>query len=280
MHQAALLSFPQQAMLFIAAQFTVNLPVTGYALFIMYFQATQGELLNMAVVILFLIASHFLPLSYYLIFLKRPYPEHVPSATASDIHKLGPKPYFSWFIIYLTTRRCGLLFLTKLFSLLVLTGFFAFYNSGDYDWRGLALGALFSFSGNLALVQEHFRFDNEYLAGFRNFPESTVRRVLNPALAWLIALLPELILIAFLFPSDQSLIRYFEIAAWGLFWCLMWLRASAIISHEKLLKIHFAAFVFVFISILYGFPLALLTFVQAVFYCGVSGFYFRLIRDL
>lgn len=279
MHQAALLNLTRQATPFVAAQFIVNLPVTGYALFIMYFQTIQGEFINMGVVILFLIASHALPAGYYLALLKKPYPEHAPSAIVSGVHKLGPKPYFSWFIIHLAARRSGLLFLSKLFSLLALSGFFAFYHSGDYDWRVIAFGALFAFGGNLALVQEHVRFENDYLAGFRNFPVSTLRRTANATLAWLIALLPELCLLAFLFPSGQSVFRYFEIAAWGLSWCLMWFSASVLASQEKLLRPHFAAFVFVFIYILYGFPMSILAIVQVIFFYAASRSYFRLIRD-
>jgi len=111
------------------------------------------------------------------------------------------KPYPIWFIHYLLKKQPLTFLLSKGYSLLILTAFIVFQNSGDYDWRVISVGVVFSLIGGITIAQAHHLYEKEQLSLFKNLPLLPLERIRNWFITFSIILAPEIIVLLRYFPA-------------------------------------------------------------------------------
>ncbi|CAH0994589.1 hypothetical protein EMA8858_00699 [Emticicia aquatica] len=126
---------------------------------------------------------------------KRPNSIQIISKPIQNLLSKYQTPVYLFFIRYLFAKQPVLLLLTKLFSSLILIGICNLYPTDAYDERLLALGGLFVAVGHTVFCQQFFYFENQNLAFTRNLPIPTKKRLLTYLLAYLILLIPEIIVL-------------------------------------------------------------------------------------
>src|SRR5215210_5556140 len=111
-----------------------------------------------------------------------------------------PRPLFLIPLYFLWIDRKQMLFVTKLFSLLLLYSFFRLYEPERYDIRPLQLCLLLICASHSAIVFEIRAFEEEYIAFNKNLPLTTVSRFIIMTAMYSCLLLPEFV---FLFKGYQ-----------------------------------------------------------------------------
>lgn len=278
-HEAALFP-PKEMWAFLAsAQLSVNIPALLYAFFVMYFQGLMGEWGNLLVFLIFIPLSVVAPCLLYRNLLYGPLPEKKFWTTRMMIDKKIHKPQFTWFFFHLADKKPGNLFLSKLLSFASVAAFALFNATGDYDWRVIGLGALFTFGANLPLMMVFNDFDKKDMAVFRNVPVGGWKRIMNVTATWFLLLTPEFLLSWRLFPTNQPVEIYLYLMGFGYAFCLGMVHIPLLRNwkEERLIQLHFFIFVFLFIYILYGFSLIPMIGLFAMVFLYGRGRYHRLI---
>lgn len=104
-----------------------------------------------------------------------------------------PKTFFSIPLYFLWSGRKQMLFVTKVFSLLLLFGFIKLYEPERYDIRPMQLCLLLSAASHSAIVYEIRAFEEEFLAFSRNLPVTTFQRFINTIFMYATLMIPEFI---------------------------------------------------------------------------------------
>lgn len=136
--------------------------------------------------------------------IQRPNAEQVKVKPIQRLFARFLTPPYLFFVRYLFSKQPVLLLLTKLFCCLVLMGICNLYPTDDYDERLLALGGLFVAAGHTVFCQQYFYFENRFLLIAKNLPLGHVQRLLHYLLAYLILLIPEIIVLARNLPDGVS----------------------------------------------------------------------------
>jgi hypothetical protein len=138
--------------------------------------------------------------------IQRPNAEQIRSKPIQQFIARFRTPAYLFFVRYLFSKQPVLLLLTKLFCCLVLMGICNLYPTDDYDERLLALGGLFVAAGHTVFCQQYFIFENKFLLISKNLPLSYGQRLSHYLLAYLILLLPEVIVLTRNLPDNVSYI--------------------------------------------------------------------------
>jgi hypothetical protein len=136
--------------------------------------------------------------------IQRPNSEQVRSKPIQKFIASFQTPAYLFFVRYLFAKQPVLLLLTKLFCCLVLMGICNLYPTDDYDERLLALGGLLVAAGHTVFCQQYFIFENKFFLISKNLPLNYSQRLLHYGLAYLILLLPEIIVLARNLPGNVS----------------------------------------------------------------------------
>jgi hypothetical protein len=185
------LSSPKQFWLMLFVHLMVYLPVGIYALIVAVVASKQHYFGSMAVVIaantLMIVASGWL------------YTRHLKKL-APGIHLNLPvihvsKPFFSIPLWFLWKERKQMLFVTKLFSLLLLYGFINLYEPDAPDIRPLLLVMMLTAVAHSAIILQIRSFEEEQMAFSRNLPVTLAKRFLLLLFMYFVLLLPELVFV-------------------------------------------------------------------------------------
>ena len=117
-----------------------------------------------------------------------------------QIHFPFHKPLFFMPLWFIWIRRKQMLFITKLFSLLLLYGFINLYEPEQHDIRPLLLIVLLTGMAHCTLVLQIRLFKEAFLPFSRNLPIPVIKRFGSLLLLFVLLLLPELVLVWKAFP--------------------------------------------------------------------------------
>jgi hypothetical protein len=173
-------------------QMLVYLPVLLYSAAIVWLAFKNGEYWCVIEVLLFN-ATIIMGTAYLYVFAlqkKQLFQNKLASLTLRLHIK---KAFFSLPLFFVWHERKQMLFVTKLFSLALLFGFFKLYEPDRYDIRPLQLCLLLTTASHCAIVFQVRLFEEEYLRFSRNLPLHTAWRFLRTMAMYTCLLLPELI---------------------------------------------------------------------------------------
>lgn len=105
------------------------------------------------------------------------------------------KPYFLFFIEWISRREFSLLVFTKLFTILLLLATAHVYASDVYDMRLLLMSVAVTGCVHGQLMWQMHKFDNYHMAFTRNLPIPIWHRYVNMLATSIVLLLPELAII-------------------------------------------------------------------------------------
>jgi hypothetical protein len=179
-------------MLYVQVQ--VYMPIIIYAGVIAFMAAKKYAYASMVLVILFNISTVAITAFIYFISLQKKTFLNVTSLSP-DHHLNFKKPFFLIPLYHIWYDRKQMLFISKLFSLGFLYGFFNLYEPDHYDIRPLQLCLLLVVASQTAMVFQIKEFEEEYLSFYRNLPLKTTVRFAGIAVMYALLLLPEFILL-------------------------------------------------------------------------------------
>jgi hypothetical protein len=147
---------------------------------------------------------------------------------------------------------------SKLFSCILISAVAALYQYDEYDWRLLALGALFAFSGNITVMNGLHRNINHSLLWMRNMPIGLTRWFLTTFIIICLLSLPEAITIFTKLPAalqvtDAIAVVFLGISCQAFNYSILYLQ----VSYKD--RIQYAAIIAILLAILFKVPLWLLT---------------------
>lgn len=116
-----------------------------------------------------------------------------------------PKPFFLFSLWFLWKERTQMLFVTKIFSLLILYAVIYFYTPEKHDIRPLQLIMLLVALAHTAIILQIRFFEEERLVFTRNLPLPLLKRFCWLLLAYFFLMLPELVFVWKGFPEDFQL---------------------------------------------------------------------------
>jgi len=105
------------------------------------------------------------------------------------------KPLFTFPLFFLWHERKQMLFVTKLFSLLLLFGFFKLYEPQRFDIRPIQLCLLLTAASHSAVLYEIRSFEEEYVSFSRNLPVNIAGGFRRTVIMCSCLLLPEFIVL-------------------------------------------------------------------------------------
>jgi hypothetical protein len=153
---------------------------------------------------------------YYVYRLRNPDAESKQSRLIRYINQQYTKPYFTFFPYHVLHKQLSLFVLTKLFSLLLITGTVKLYTIENYSHVLLSLGVLVAFSANAVLTFHFQRFEQLDVLLFRNLPISLAKRFLNNMVTYLCLLIPEILLLLRHLAGDITLWTACKLVLFGI----------------------------------------------------------------
>jgi hypothetical protein len=146
---------------------------------------------------------------------------------------------------------------SKLFSCILMSAVAALYQYDEYDWRLLALGGLFAFSGNIVVMNGLHRNINHSLLWMRNMPIGLSRWFLTTFIIICLLSLPEAITIFTKLPAaldvtDVIAVVFLGISCQAFNYSILFLQ----VSYKD--RIQYTAIIAILLAILFKVPLWLL----------------------
>jgi len=256
-------------------QFVVYLPVTAYAIFLTVI-AFQRELYLVIAelsgfVLLMLLTAPLL----YLKILERNFSELRFRLLNSSLSI--PKTLSTIPLAYIWNNRKQMLFITKLFSLLLLFLFIKTFEPDHYDIRPVLFCFLLSAISNCTIVFEIRNFENDYLQLSKNFPFSRLRRFIQAVVMYVLLLLPELIFVWKAWPVFFHSADYLQLAlsAISLLLLLHTILLTGNITMDAFIKIVFAMAMSLFFIILYNPGIILPVFILLISFALFYSYYYE-----
>lgn len=145
-----------------------------------------------------------------------PHPDTKVTVLKKLIDRNFTKPYFQFFILWVSRREMGTLLGTKLFSCLLLWGVTNLYDTDTYDSRLLALAITIAFAANVMLVYHFHQFENSHFSIARNLPIRLWKRIFYFATTFTFLCLPEFGLFLNNSPATLGFATEISIMAFGL----------------------------------------------------------------
>jgi len=252
------------------AQFMVYLPVTAYAIFLIVIAFQHQAYIVIVEILGFVLLMLLTAPVLYVKTLERSFSELQFGLFNSSLRI--PKTLSTIPLAYIWNNRKQMLFITKLFSLLLLFLFIKTFEPDHYDIRPLLFCFLLSAIANCTIVFEIRNFENDYLPLSKNFPFSRLRRFVQVVVMYVLLLLPELIFVWKAWPVFFHAIDYLQLAlsAVSLLLFLHTILLTGNITMDAFIKIVFAVAMSLFFIILYNpgiiLPLSILLISFALFY--------------
>ncbi len=234
-------------------QLMVYLPVLAYAVFVAVIAAKTGQFLCCIEIILFNAAVLCLTPFVYIKAVERTSFFKRPIAFPKVYFRLA-KPLFSIPLYYIWHNRKQMLFVTKLFSLLLLYAFIKLYEPDYYDIRPLLLCFLLVAAANSIIVFEMKMFEDVFLQMQKNFPLTITRRFVTSLATQAVLLLPELIFVCKGYPLYFTITDYAQVVLLGV--GLLSIFHACLLADDMntdvYMKIIFAILTILFFVILYN----------------------------
>jgi hypothetical protein len=256
------LPFSIKYMALLLVQFILFEPVVLYTAFMGYYAVHYHQYMALVMLILFNILSIGGAAAYYLYRLRFARAEVSQSRLGQYLNRSFTKPYFTFFLYHLLNKQFSLFWLTKIFSLLLITATVKLYSLEDYSSVLLSLGILIAFSANAVLVFHFNHFEQVSLQLFKNMPLSASRHYVYNILTYLCVLVPEILLLLRYLTGDIPWIIACKLLFFGLSLQLM-LHSYILyrqLDLEKFIRHIFFIVIFFFVCILFRVDLFLLAF--------------------
>ena len=170
-----------------------------------------------------------------------------------QIHFPFHKPLFFMPLWFIWIRRKQMLFMTKLFSLLLLYGFINLYEPEKHDIRPLLLIILLIEMAHCSIVFQIRLFEEEYLTFSRNLPIPLVKRFASLLFLFILLLLPELLFVWDAFPHHFRLTDFPQLLLLAISLPMLFYSSLLMddIDSDSYFRIVFGIGVVLFFSILY-----------------------------
>jgi hypothetical protein len=250
----------QRWLLLLFVQYGLWLPVWFYALFMAYCGQQIEQQTGVWVTLAFVT---FLPLTgvwAYNYRLFRPSPDHRISVFSTYFNRRFNKPFWSYFLWYLTQREPVLLLLTKFFTGGVVVGACLLYTTDSYDERLLSLAGILAGIGQVIVLFHLYEFEHLQLPLLRNLPMHLGKRFAGYTLLFFLLILPEIMLFLRYLPLTVGLWYAVQWVGWLL--SLVWLIFGRFLCKhyimDYILRQSFYVFIGYFFLIMFGVPLFVL----------------------
>ncbi|MGK7395496.1 MAG: hypothetical protein ACNS62_13045 [Candidatus Cyclobacteriaceae bacterium M3_2C_046] len=278
-HHSALFPLNNQILFFAVTQFVVNLPVIAYGSFIIGIAYIEYAWPSALIILTFQFMSILLPPLIYMALLKRPYKETRTGLIQRLLQKHITLPWNQWFNLHLIQRKPMLLWLSKLFSLMVLLGVFWLYHTEDYDWRLLGIGLLIGYGGNVIIIYHYYQFYQVQLENFKSFPLSPLRIMTSQVAGIFILLIPELILVVYHYPAPEGLLTLVNLLLFGPSFCWFYLQMIFWrgMTQDDLLQFCFFLLVGLTILILFKMPLLVINLFLILICLIINRYYYQIL---
>ena len=188
------LSFKKLYLYMLYVQVLVYLPVILYAVAIVWLALAKQQYGCVVAVLIFNIIAVGLTALIYIAGVQRKNLFKARLALPTVNIKI-PKPLFVIPLLFLWHDRKQMLFVTKIFSLLILFGFLKLYVPDRYDIRPLQLLLLITAASHSAIVFHIRAFEEEFLSFTKNLPITIISRFMSMMIMYTLLLLPELLFV-------------------------------------------------------------------------------------
>jgi hypothetical protein len=196
-----LLSKPERAFALLVLQLNLFAPVLVYGIFVMGISASEGLILPIVYILVFLILSTIFPIFIYTNTLARP---DISLSKPSFFRlKLNfKKPHFSFFFFHLFESEWLKLLITKGLSVVLLLALSKILQTDNEDIRPLLIVVLMGFLPNFSLVSSYHTFENQTMFYFKNLPISLSVKWFTAIGSLALLFVPELFLLyRYVWPS-------------------------------------------------------------------------------
>ena len=238
------------------AQFTINLPIVIYSIFI----TVQGMILkhwdNVLLIFIFNIIVIFVPVIFYLRVIKGVLPEENVSKLGNWFALKWAKSRALWFPLYMLHYKPLPLLMSKLLSGFIIITTFQLYFTDTYDWRFLAIGIFIAFYLSSILAYNYLQFETEQMSILLNVPLGLLQKSFQQLISLFLITLPEYLIIIHYWPLEGNFMFLLQFLFFGLstLWMLHQLMWHINFNLKKLSAHDFLVFVFVIILILFSVP--------------------------
>lgn len=267
----------QFAWLFLV-QLLIGLPAWGYAAFISLFNFQFGTYTNWLIMFGFLILANATITATTIYFLKKPTKEIQPGLWTRLISKNISLPYPIWYVRHLFVHEPMLAFLSKTGSLLLLLGSFYLYETDVYDWRLLAVGALFAFIINSILIYNYYEFNRKNYWTY-NLPIPKPQIIISTLATLFILFIPEILLILINVPASINITDSVGLILFGVsigYFLLNSLLLKPMLK-ENYGKRVFSLLVLMIFIIMYSIPLIIVDFILLALGAWILSRYYQFI---
>ena len=276
--QISLHSINTQFIWLFSLVFLMGMPAWAYAFFIANFNFSHHTYWLFILMIGFLIVINTLIVVVTIQRLKQPMRESKVGLWHTYISKKIRLPYSLWYIRHLFVHEPLLAFFTKASSLFVLSISFYLFETDMYDWRLLAIGALFAFITNSMLIYNYYEFNSKNYWIF-NLPRTQTSIISNSLLTTSFLFVPEVIIFLVQMPSiitlpNQSGLLLMEI-------CLAYFLLSTLLIKPIIKDLYgkrvFFLFVAMVLIIMYSTPLYIINLILITLGIWITSNFYKLI---
>ncbi|WP_018615081.1 hypothetical protein [Segetibacter koreensis] len=188
------LSFKKLYLYMVYVQALVYLPVILYALAIVWLALAKQQYWCAIAVLLFNVIVVSLTALIYIVSIQKKNLFKARFALPTFNINIS-KPLFIIPLLFLWHDRKQMLFVTKIFSLLILFGFIKLYVPDRYDIRPLQLLLLITAASHSAIVFHIRAFEEEFLSFTKNLPITIISRFMRMSIMYTLLLLPEFLFV-------------------------------------------------------------------------------------
>ncbi|MDO1449093.1 hypothetical protein Q0590_22645 [Rhodocytophaga aerolata] len=247
-------------------QFILYEPIVLYSAFMGYYAIHFGQLSSLLLLGIFNLVTISGAAAYYVYRLPYMTAEKKQNRLSTYLDQHFTKPYFTFFLYQVLQKQRSLYFLTKLFSLFLLTGTVKLYTYENFSPVLLALGGLMAFSTNAILCFHFNRFEQLDVLIFKNLPLSLYKRFFNNTVTYLGLLVPEILLLMRHLAGDIDVWLGLQLVFFGLSLQLIFHGYVLFrqLDLEKFIRHVFFLVIFYFVSLLFRIPILLLFAVNGV----------------
>lgn len=232
-------------------QFVITLPITAYGLLSVTLGIIYHHYLYPFIIIVYIFFLITVSAAIY-VWLANRLSASAGTPLTLKLPVRWKKPFFSLFLYHIVhhIKLGGIL--TKTFSLFCLTsGAYSMFSSNRHDARVAGLLVLTAVAGHLYLIYQEHRFEVMTMAFSRNFPYSRNRHFLYITLRYLLLLVPEMIFLFIMEPPMMAMLLL--LYAISVMLCFRGLLYWLGLNMNVYLPVVFAAYVFLFWLIMYGY---------------------------
>jgi hypothetical protein len=178
-------------------QIRISLPIILFGVFAIVIGFSHQQYLIPIVIIVLIIIINSASAVYYC-FLSHQLIHSKSFSYLTAFTKNWKKPFFSWFVYYTLDQLKISLLLTKIFSIIIISGLFYYFNSFPTDFRLIEFAVLMICLAHAFLIYHQHKFDITFFSLSKNLPYSKIYLFFLLQLSNSLLFLPEFL---FLFYS-------------------------------------------------------------------------------